>query len=80
MKLRRATGSVQLLPATDQSLQDLQRSGKPNGSSMPGIFDANNSVKFSNPTGKSCHTLAFAQHENTCTTAGIDGLLNDIWG
>jgi uncharacterized Zn-binding protein involved in type VI secretion len=50
------------------------------GSSMPGVFDANNSVKFSNPTGRACHTLAFAQHENTCTTAGIDGLLNDILG
>ncbi|HGM5549890.1 TPA: PAAR domain-containing protein [Pseudomonas putida] len=50
------------------------------GSSMPGVFDANNSVKFSNPTGRACHTLAFAPHENTCTTAGIDGLLNDILG
>ena len=50
------------------------------GSSMPGVFDANNSVKFLNPTGKTCHTLAFAQHENTCTIAGIDGLLNDILG
>jgi len=50
------------------------------GSSMPGVFDANNSVKFSNPTGKTCHTLAFAHHENTYTAAGIDGLLNDILG
>ena len=50
------------------------------GSSMAGIFDSSNSVKFTNPTGKACHTLAFAQHENTCITAGIDGLLNDILG
>lgn len=50
------------------------------GTSMSGVFDANNAVKFSNPTGKMCHTLAFAQYEDTCTTAGIDGLLNDILG
>lgn len=50
------------------------------GSSMSGVFDAKNSVKFSNPTGKTCHTLEFARHEDTCTAAGIDGLLNDILG
>ncbi|MGE1155054.1 PAAR domain-containing protein [Pseudomonas kitaguniensis] len=50
------------------------------GSSMSGVFDANNSVKFSNPTGKACHTLAFAHHESACTASGIDGLLNDILG
>lgn len=50
------------------------------GSSMSGVFDANNLIKFSNPTGKTCHTLAFAQQENICTTSGIDGLLKDILG
>lgn len=50
------------------------------GSSIPGVFDSNNSIRFLNPTGKTCHTLAFAQDESRCTTAGIDGLLNDILG
>ncbi len=50
------------------------------GSSMSGVFDAKNSDRFSNLSGSSCHTLAFNQDENTCMTAGIDGLLNDILG
>ncbi|WP_065259442.1 PAAR domain-containing protein [Pseudomonas bananamidigenes] len=50
------------------------------GSSMTGAFDSNNTVRFANPTGKICHTLAFAEHENTCTTSSIDALLKDILG
>ncbi|MCU1716801.1 PAAR domain-containing protein [Pseudomonas sp. 5P_3.1_Bac2] len=50
------------------------------GSSLPGVFDANNSVKFSNPTGRICHTLSFAQDDHACTASSIDGLLNDILG
>ncbi|MEW7854730.1 PAAR domain-containing protein [Pseudomonas chlororaphis] len=48
------------------------------GSSMSGIFDSTNTVKFPNPTGRLCHTLEFAQHEDTCTTSSIDGLLKEI--
>ncbi|WP_347905160.1 PAAR domain-containing protein [Pseudomonas purpurea] len=50
------------------------------GTSATGVFDSNNTIKFSNLSGQSCQKLEFAHTEDTCTSSSIDGILKHILG
>ena len=50
------------------------------GSSLPGVFDKDNAVKFSNPSGKTCVMLKFEEQASTEAPSLTESLLNQILG
>ncbi|WP_248739679.1 PAAR domain-containing protein [Pseudomonas sp. MWU12-2029] len=51
-----------------------------NGSSLPGVFDEDNAVKFSNPSGKTCVMLKFEEQAIAESSSLTESLLNTILG
>lgn len=50
------------------------------GSSLPGVFDKDNAVKFSNPSGKTCVMLKFEEQASAEAPSLTESLLNQILG
>lgn len=50
------------------------------GSSLPGVFNKENTVKFSNPSGKTCVTLKFEDETSSDTSSLTESFLNRILG
>ncbi|RIJ13571.1 hypothetical protein DXT77_00030, partial [Pseudomonas sp. 91RF] len=50
------------------------------GSSLPGVFDEDNAVKFSNPSGKTCVMLKFEEQAFAESSSLTESLLNTILG
>lgn len=48
------------------------------GSSLPGVFDKDNAIKFSNPSGKKCVMLNFEDEQPVEATSLTESLLNKI--
>ncbi len=50
------------------------------GSTLPGVFNKDNAVKFSNPSGKTCLMLKFDDEPPADSPSLTDSLLNKILG
>ncbi|MEB0047946.1 MULTISPECIES: PAAR domain-containing protein [unclassified Pseudomonas] len=50
------------------------------GSSLPGVFDGQNAVKFSNPSGKTCVMLKFEDDASSAASSLTESFLNRILG
>jgi uncharacterized Zn-binding protein involved in type VI secretion len=50
------------------------------GSSLPGVFDKNNAIKFSNLSGKACVMLQFEEQASEEAASLTESLLNSILG
>nr|WP_275898533.1 PAAR domain-containing protein [Pseudomonas viridiflava] len=50
------------------------------GSSLPGVFDKDNAVKFTNPSGKTCVMLTFEEEASAQSPSVTETLLNKILG
>lgn len=50
------------------------------GSSLPGVFDKDNAVRFSNPSGTTCVMLKFEEQASAEAPSLTESLLNQILG
>ncbi len=50
------------------------------GSVMPGVFDAKNTVRFLNPTGKACTAIDYGTEEPSDGISILDNILNKTQG